>query len=379
MGKKSKNKTKKATSIHIPLVPPGSIPGQGESVRFRTHRIRFANIETSAPSFDELPPEKGTIMKLHSMDDAKEYNGKLVEFYNIDKDTGKYSVITYDKHAQPMKVRQYCCKRPDIKALQLRAELKRVAVSTLNEVMDKKNIDPTTTFDDEASRMVQILEVDPCNVIAHYCLSKIEQRKVDMDGNERNDKNYYKVMIQYIRRAIANFYAYEDIVSKELITIIKSEFLALLKSTGNNKMASILREKYFLEHNIRTPMQEVVDKVVLTRSLLSSVHDGWETTHLCRRYNEGFVELHQALRMIHSVETLTQDERNHLKSMTSELADAALQISNFYMLQSGIVQSIDDNGNLMHGSQDMKTCMEYVISIAYETVEICTLEDGTLS
>ena len=74
-----------------------------------------------APSLQDLPPEKGSVLELHSIN--KEFNGMPVEYQSYDTEKEKYSVRVIGDLQQIMMVKPRACKRPDIKPLELREAL----------------------------------------------------------------------------------------------------------------------------------------------------------------------------------------------------------------------------------------------------------------
>jgi hypothetical protein len=163
---------------------------------------------TPAPSLEDLPPERGTILELHSIG-RPDFDGMLVEFYCIDKSTGKYSVISLDEREQPMKVKAKCCKRPDIKPLELRELL-----SSLSLVIRREFDKEPHLRDTYKEKLQSLLNKDPCCVPAHETMSLILIDRHDEKFNELSDTVVEKV-IQHFHLAIANFCAYQDICTEE--------------------------------------------------------------------------------------------------------------------------------------------------------------------
>jgi hypothetical protein len=82
-------------------------------------------MSTPAPSLEDMPPEKGTILQLHSID-AK-WDGKLVEFLGPVKDNGKYLVQSFDGEEEDMTVKPKVCKQPGIQPLAMRVVLYNIS------------------------------------------------------------------------------------------------------------------------------------------------------------------------------------------------------------------------------------------------------------
>ena len=127
---------------------------------------------TPAPSLDELRPEKGTLLQLHSIND--EYNGMLVEYHGTQKETGKFLVVPFkidvdgteegevDDDAKFIRVKPKVCRRPDLKPLKMRRLLASLATQM------KSSCDLSNSSDE--TKFKGLLEKDPCCVMAFMAL-----------------------------------------------------------------------------------------------------------------------------------------------------------------------------------------------------------------
>jgi hypothetical protein len=125
-------------------------------------------MSTPAPSLEDMPPEKGTILQLHSID-AK-WDGKLVEFLGPVKDNGKYLVQSFDGEEENMTVKPKVCKQPGIQPLAMRVVLYNISRTFIIEAQES---DFATMVQQKKTVEEQILPKDPCCVAAHYCTSCI--------------------------------------------------------------------------------------------------------------------------------------------------------------------------------------------------------------
>ena len=75
-------------------------------------------MSTPTPTLKELPPKKGSILELRSVNE--DFDGKLVEFLKDDPENdGKIYVGYLDDEESKLRVKIICCRRPDIKPLEL--------------------------------------------------------------------------------------------------------------------------------------------------------------------------------------------------------------------------------------------------------------------
>jgi hypothetical protein len=67
-----------------------------------------------APSLQELPSERSTILELFNIN--AQCDGTIVEFHALDKQSCRYSVHTLDDEKN-LRIKPICRRRPDIKLL----------------------------------------------------------------------------------------------------------------------------------------------------------------------------------------------------------------------------------------------------------------------
>ncbi|KAL3917690.1 MAG: hypothetical protein SGILL_004591, partial [Bacillariaceae sp.] len=148
--------------------------------------MNLDNESTAPPSFGELPPEKGTILELHSIG-HDDWNGKLVEFHSKEKGTDNFFVRFYppkedkfDDSAGGIRVKSKCCRRPAMKPLKFRGVIAKLSH---NLYRDKDFYSPSIE-----QRLHDILEKDPCCCLAHYALGFRESfMAVDNPSPEEED------------------------------------------------------------------------------------------------------------------------------------------------------------------------------------------------
>ncbi|KAL3940943.1 MAG: hypothetical protein SGARI_000783, partial [Bacillariaceae sp.] len=130
---------------------------------------------TPAPSLEELPPEKGTILELHSTG-SEEYDGMVVEFLRADKNPKYYQVLPLKEQAsgdeagtetksRTRTIESKFCKRPEIKPPKLRELLERLSISFVAMEMEGR-----ISFSEFETRMKGLLDKDPCCVVAYHAL-----------------------------------------------------------------------------------------------------------------------------------------------------------------------------------------------------------------
>ena len=201
------------------------------------------NIDESkpAPSLDELPPEKGTILELHSIG-RDDWDGKLVEFHRAEKDTGKLYVRFYrpkegddDKDdGGGIRVKAKCCRRPELKSLKFRFVLAKLA-SKLS-----KDADKCSPFVEQ--KLLDILEKDPCCCTAHFALAGRDrilmyQSKEDPEENWAKSAGHRLRAIGHYQRALATLYAYRQWIPDKNIKDAKEFLLVTLVAGGHNRSA----------------------------------------------------------------------------------------------------------------------------------------------
>ena len=109
------------------LLPPTSTPKRSSVSSLSQYTNEFAMTTESAapPSLEEMPPNAGTILELHSI--APGWDGMLVVFEKPDKvNAGKlfaWPLNGKDGNGNPtdqaFRVKEICCRRPDIKPFKL--------------------------------------------------------------------------------------------------------------------------------------------------------------------------------------------------------------------------------------------------------------------
>ncbi|KAL3906123.1 MAG: hypothetical protein SGARI_004144, partial [Bacillariaceae sp.] len=194
---------------------------------------------TPAPSLEDLPPEQGTILELFNIG-SDEYAGMLVEFRSLDKKNGKYFVDFLDDQdgsKDGMRVKVKCCRRPAIKSLALR---KLLAEIILNMAENCKLGREILSKQDSAIILKGLLEVDPCCVPALCELRRVTWEPADdyVVMHTTTDES-----LKFLRRGVANLWAYEDVLDSEWIGCKESDFSNDLAAMGRHKLAARYRER----------------------------------------------------------------------------------------------------------------------------------------
>ncbi|KAL3907284.1 MAG: hypothetical protein SGARI_003607 [Bacillariaceae sp.] len=189
-------------------------------------------MSTPAPSLEELPPEQGTILELHSIGE-KDFDGVLVEFNKIDKATGKFFVTFLEKEQedQGLRVKPKCCKRPDIKPFALRKTLYGLAEKFHQDM--KSGANP----DEIEMRLNGLLQKDPCCVPAYGINA---------------DPEYVKRVrpTRCVQREVANFHAYREFFSDGQEQRSRTFLGAMLANDG--RFNTSVRQQRQLENSVST-------------------------------------------------------------------------------------------------------------------------------
>lgn len=157
------------------------------------------------PTLEELPPQRGAFLELHSLNKA-ELNGTIAEFLRVEPKNGRYVVLIGSsrnisssnnnnetkKKASQIGVQPKNCRRPPLQPLHVRKQM----VDTYDGA--------TITLDDK-EKLQQALKVDLCFPAAHWLLA---EAKYFEDGCENRKSG----SIAHYRRAVANQYAYEELL-----------------------------------------------------------------------------------------------------------------------------------------------------------------------
>lgn len=151
-----------------------------------------SSTSTVPPTFDELPPEQGSILELRSLK-KESYNGMKGEFLKIDSSSDRFAVAVYDLNNKVLALKPGNCCRPTLLPLSRRVELYKQAKQ----------------YTQQPSKLREILKEDPCCVPAHMGL-----------GQARTSQEANMTALQHFRRAVANFYAYETLLHKKDMPII---------------------------------------------------------------------------------------------------------------------------------------------------------------
>ncbi|KAL3906590.1 MAG: hypothetical protein SGILL_009209, partial [Bacillariaceae sp.] len=187
---------------------------------------------TPAPSLEVLPPEMGAVLELHSTG-SDEFDGKLVEYIDVDKKTGKYKVRIFKLEGESMimMAKPKTCRRPGIKPLELRHHLHSIAWR-----MTFIDAEP----EQEEKDLNVMLELDPCCASAYLTLAYGCARR-------KNGTSYFFPnkttldCIQYFRRGLANVYAYGDIIPQSTINLCAGLLTHELQSIGHVKAGARVR------------------------------------------------------------------------------------------------------------------------------------------
>ncbi|KAL3926361.1 MAG: hypothetical protein SGARI_005634, partial [Bacillariaceae sp.] len=169
---------------------------------------------TKAPSFKELPPQKGTLLVLHSMNDAT-LDGKLVEYLRRDSDDSRNIFVGFfgsDIKLGPIRLKK--CRRPDIRPYQERFVLSHLTLDFLERIKDTEK---TFTAQDKAWYDAKLLafleEKDPCCAMAHEALGwSALHGDPGFRGKEGPSKETALVAAGHFRRAARSYYAYKGLV-----------------------------------------------------------------------------------------------------------------------------------------------------------------------
>ncbi|KAL3908263.1 MAG: hypothetical protein SGARI_003141 [Bacillariaceae sp.] len=189
-----------------------------------------------APSLEDMPPERGTILELCNIND--EYDGTLVEFWRVEERSGKYfvQVLKDDDNAEVegMRVKAQCCQRPMVKPLALRQMLTKL-VRELGR-LDKVEMDL------KESRTRQLLMYDKCCIPALALITTVSNKRNESLGNEEVDVSVY---VKYMRRALANSHLYQDAdeFCRKLELSLAAQYAAWLSHTSRHKSLLRMQQK----------------------------------------------------------------------------------------------------------------------------------------
>ena len=177
---------------------------------------------TPAPTFEELPLEKGSILELHSIN--ADFDGLMVEFLEVDKATTKLRVSAMQasqdgkiEEGQHMLVKPRACRRPALKPLKLRQALASIAKSlhpiangelTSGEggwrqvLTNVRGAVHHTPSQHDIATWKSLLDKDICCVPAWAMLGLFVEDEFRVDA---------------LQRAFANAYAYNGLFDGELL------------------------------------------------------------------------------------------------------------------------------------------------------------------
>ncbi|KAL3917691.1 MAG: hypothetical protein SGILL_004592 [Bacillariaceae sp.] len=201
-----------------------------------------------APSLEEVPPERGTILELHSIDHA-DFDGLIVEYHSLDKETGKYLVVPVygDADAPAMKVKPKCCKRPEVKPYKLQRVLEDLAFKYA-----KSQEEPLGT-EGADQKFLLLLEKDPCCLPGYAmlaiheqdCIKRLSERTLAGAPPLASEIHpHFEKAIPYLYRLIANQHAYPDYVKDSMLQTWRRQLAAYLDATGHVKTAHRELKKY---------------------------------------------------------------------------------------------------------------------------------------
>ncbi|KAL3908293.1 MAG: hypothetical protein SGARI_003130, partial [Bacillariaceae sp.] len=193
------------------------------------------DVTPAAPTFEELPLERGSILELHSIN--SDFDGLIVEFLEVDKDTGKFRVEALKgsedgkiQAGQNMLIKAKGCRRPDLKPLKLRQALAGIVNSFQRNGNAAKTNRPYFS-EHEVITTKSLLDKDPCCAPAWLALGLF------VHGDKETE-------MSNVRRACANGYAYTNLmIGEETLHMGRMILAENLREEGHHRTASRMAEK----------------------------------------------------------------------------------------------------------------------------------------
>ncbi|KAL3922484.1 MAG: hypothetical protein SGILL_002180 [Bacillariaceae sp.] len=245
----------------------------------------------AAPTLAQLPPERGTVLELHSIND--EHNGMLVEYHGISKETGKYLVVPLkmdltgdeeeDENAKFTRVKPKCCRRPTLKPLKLRQVLGNLAIQIVNSEARESSPDYASI----EVKLKGLLVKDPCCAVAYMLLAQTVHNSgqkaahAHCEGDplrpftEQMKKQQDKT-ISYLYRTLGNAYAYSGLLPEADVKNSRNMLSGLLSLRGHKntalrqyKKAELLSGESLYGGLEKTGMESVMANRLVKKSLES--------------------------------------------------------------------------------------------------------------
>jgi hypothetical protein len=319
---------------------------------------------TPAPSLEALPPERGTILEIHSIDDA--FNGKLVEFVKIDKESGgeKVFVNSLEDEEQFMRVKVKCCRRPGIKPLKLRQILFNLSGILLCDSFGTVN-DPT--LDQYEAKLASLLGKDPCASPVHHMLGTIAEQKYQMQQSHCEAQTFLEQALRHFFRGSANLYAYQDIMPKKYVDGMQCLFSNLLASAGWNKSFCQLQKKRGIYEDLASGIEVEIHRLVM---LGSSVFEHAKQMYGENRRSKQLATAMEAAEHLCHVLRIATSDLSSSKMYIHFWVESALRVLSeiiCFLLQK-ILEGRDD---------ELLALQKKVMWLSGSVLKTCVTKDGT--
>ena len=235
--------------------------------------VMLSTLARTPPTLEELPPVKGSILELHSIG-SRDFDGLIVEFVSIDKNSGKYYVASM-KDDQGLRVKPKLCRRPQIKPLKLRKALEEKTHQIAGAFKLREN---SELF--QAS-MRQLLFIDPCCAPAFMVLGAI-----GCGANAADSKEVQKEGIRNLERGLATLYAYEEIVTEDTIQLCKAQLSFELGDAGRFKAAGRLELGQLPQYEMLGDASKAWQEYYAGERLMKSAGDLEQQEHDTREFQK---------------------------------------------------------------------------------------------
>ncbi|KAL3902840.1 MAG: hypothetical protein SGILL_010675 [Bacillariaceae sp.] len=324
---------------------------------------------TAAPSLEDLPPQRGTILELHSIGD-EEFDGLLVEFVRIDKESHsstKYYCTALQDESRNMRVKAKCCRRPDIKPLALRRLLYNLAAQ-----MHKKmeNDQSYTDAENDTTRLKSLLEKDPCCVPCYILLAHLKAVDEKSDDEESDDDaSWYdpnvEEAIKHMYRATGNLYAYQGVLPDGSPRVLEKNLARLLAKNYRFKSAVNVLER--------------VQNYGADQASLAFVNEHFLLG--CSAHMRAVkLQEHQQPKKCHK---LLEAADHYIKAFDVAAKDEGFvgeesfkaRISSYVKKLYSIITFLLGQDDHLPTQEDESTCI--VLRLADRTLQACTAKDGT--